>query len=83
MPHEKLLMLNFSPLVCPIFQESSRTGQFHNSTWIAIARTNQATSPVKLLEQYIAGAHIDLSADWPLPKALANPSSMVMRLATQ
>ena len=68
-------MLKCSPLICPIFQESSKTGQFHDRAWIAIARTNQATSPVKALEQYIAAAHINLSEDLPLFRALANPRS--------
>ena len=67
MPHERLLVLKFSPLICPIFQDRA---------WIiAIARANQAPSPVKALEQYIAAAHIDLSEDLPLFRALANPRS--------
>ena len=71
MPNERLL-IKFYPLICPIFQESSKTGQLHDRAWIAIGpitRTNPAMSPMKALEQYVAAAHIDLSEDLPLFKS--------------
>ena len=43
--------------------------------WVAIARSNQDTCPVKALEQYIAAAEIDLGGDLPLLRALSSSRS--------
>ena len=40
----------FFPTYVSIFLESSNTDQFRNGAWVAIARSNQDTCPVKALE---------------------------------
>ena len=52
--------IKFFPTYVLIFLESSKTDQFRVRAWVAIARSNQDTCPVKALEQYIAAAKIDL-----------------------
>ena len=52
--------IKFFPTYVSIFLESSKTDQFRDGAWVAIARSNQDTCPVKALEQYIAAAKIDL-----------------------
>ena len=64
-------MLSFSPRMLPFFLESSKTDQFRDGAWIAIARSDLLTCPVKALEEYISAAQIDLSEDLPLFRALA------------
>ena len=58
-----------------IFLESSKTDQFRDGAWVAIARSNQDTCHVKALEQYIAAAKIDLGEDLLLFKALSSSRS--------
>ena len=58
-----------------IFLESSKTDQFRDGAWVAVARSNQDTCPVKALEQYIAAAKIDLGEDLPLFRALSSSRS--------
>ncbi|XP_078352499.1 integrase/recombinase xerD homolog isoform X1 [Oculina patagonica] len=67
--------IKFFPTYVSIFLESSKTDQFRDGAWIAIARSDQETCPVKALEQYIAAAKIDLCEDLPLFRALSSPRS--------
>ena len=69
--------IRFFPTYMSIFLESSKTDQFRDGAWIAIARSDQETCPVKVLERYIAAAEIDLSEDLPLFRALSHPRSTV------
>ncbi|KAL9950751.1 hypothetical protein ACROYT_G043306 [Oculina patagonica] len=55
--------------------KSSKTDQSRDGAWIAIARSDRETCPVKALEQYIAAAKIDLCEDLPLFRALSSPRS--------
>ena len=63
--------IKFFPTYVSIFLESSKTDQFRDGAWVAIARSNQDTCPVKALEQSIAAAEIDLGEDLPLFRALS------------
>ena len=63
------------PTYMSIFLESSKTDQLRDGAWIAIARSDRETCPVKGLERYIAAADIDLSEDLPLFRALSSPRS--------
>ena len=67
--------IKFFPTYLSIFLESSKTDQFRDGAWVAIARSNQDTCPVKALEQYIAAAKIDLGEDLPLFRALSSSRS--------
>lgn len=67
--------IKFFPTYVSIFLESSKTDQFRDGAWVAIARSNQDTCPVKALEQYIAAAKIDLGEDLPLFRALSSSRS--------
>ena len=67
--------INFFPTYVSIFLESFKTDQFLDGTWVAIARSNLDTCPVKALEQYIAPAEIDLGEDLPLSRALSSSRS--------
>ena len=67
--------INFFPSYVSIFLESSKTDQFRYGAWVAIARSNQDTCPVKALEQYIAAAKIDLGQDLPWFRALSSSRS--------
>ena len=67
--------IKFFPTYASIFLESSKTDQFRDGAWVAIARSNQDTCPVKALEQYIAAAKIDLGEDLPLFRALSSSRS--------
>ena len=42
--------INFFPIYVSIFLESSKTDQFRDGAWVAIAWSNQDTCPVKALE---------------------------------
>ena len=70
----RLCDINFF-LLMDLFLGSSKTDQFHDMAWIAIARSNQDTCPVKTLEQYIAAAKIDSGEDMPLFRALSSSRS--------
>ena len=59
-----------------IFLESSETDQLRDGAWIAIARSDKETCPVKALERYIAAADIVFSEDLPLFRALSFPRSV-------
>lgn len=52
-----------------IFLELSKTDQFRDGAWIAIARTGQLTCPVEALERYIAAVNIDLAEDTFAPSS--------------
>ena len=67
--------IKFFPTYVSIFLESSKTDQFRDGAWVAVARSNQDTCPVKALEQYIAAAKIDLGEDLPLFRALSSSRS--------
>lgn len=67
--------IKFFPTYVSIFLESSKTDQFRDGAWVAIARSNQDTCPFKALEQYIAAAKIDLGEDLPLFRALSSSRS--------
>ena len=67
--------IKFFPTYVSIFLESSKTDQLRDGAWVAIARSNQDTCPVKALEHYIAAAKIDLGEDLPLFRALSSSSS--------
>ena len=56
--------------------ESSRTDQLRDGAWIAMARSDKETCPVKALERYIAAVDIDFSEDLPLFRALPFPRSV-------
>ena len=71
----ELCLLKAFPSHLSIFLESSKTDQYRNGAWIAIARTGQLTCPVDILERYIVVAHINLSEDLPLFRTLAAPRS--------
>ena len=68
--------IKFFPTYMSIFLESSKTDQLRDGAWIAIARSDRETCPVKGLERYIAAADIDLSEDLPLFRALSFPRSL-------
>ena len=68
--------IKFFPTYMSIFLESSKTDQLRDGAWIAIARSDRETCPVKGLERYIAAADIDLSEDLPLFRALSSPRSL-------
>ena len=68
--------IKFFPTYMSIFLESSKTDQLRDGAWIAIARSDRETCPVKALERYIAAADIDLSEDLPLFRALSSPRSV-------
>ena len=67
--------IKFFPTYVFIFLESSKTDQFRDGAWVAIARSNQDTCPVKALEQCIAAAEIDLGEDLPLFRPLSSSKS--------
>ena len=67
--------IKFFPTYVSIFLESSKTDQFRDGAWVAIAQSNQDTCPVKALEQYIAAAKIDLGEDLQLFRALSSSRS--------
>ena len=68
--------IKFFPTYMSIFLESSKTDQLRDGAWIAIARSDRETCPVKCLERYIAAADIDPSEDLPLFRALSSPRSL-------
>ena len=71
-------MLRFSLRMLPFFLESSKTDQFCDGAWIVIASSDLSTCPVKALIEYISAAHMNLSEDLPLFRALDTPRSNEM-----
>ena len=70
-----VVTLFFFSTYVSIFLESSKTDQFRDGAWVAIARPNQDTCPVKALEQYIAAAKIDLGEGLPSAFSYFRPNS--------
>ena len=66
----------YKALVMSRIPEFSKTDQLSDGAWIAIARSDKETCPVRALERYIAAADIDFSEDLPLFRALPSPRSV-------
>ena len=63
------MTLRFLPTYVSIFLESSKTDQLRDEAWIAIARSDKETCPVKALD-------IVFSEDLSLYRALSSPRSV-------